>query len=91
MSHFIILLLFDGSASQRSHTLHRIFKVHVWLLDRALLSTFCLIPITFHSIVYPAKSLYSARRTQQCDYNGMSLRSHSAWFAMSGLWTRPFL
>ncbi|KAK0445647.1 uncharacterized protein EV420DRAFT_922266 [Desarmillaria tabescens] len=68
----------DGSDSQRSHTLHWIFEVHV--------NANC-----FHSIVYPAKSRYSARRTQQCGYNGMSLRSHSAWFAMSGLRTRPFL
>ncbi|PBK68665.1 hypothetical protein ARMSODRAFT_954487 [Armillaria solidipes] len=41
--------------------------------------------------LHPMKSLYSARHTQQCDHNGMSLRGHSTWFAMSGLWARPFL
>ncbi|KAK0452386.1 hypothetical protein EV421DRAFT_1768672 [Armillaria borealis] len=44
------------------------------------------------SLMCPTKSLYSARHTQQCDHNGMNLRGHSAWFAMSGrLWARPFL
>ncbi|KAK0224615.1 hypothetical protein EDD85DRAFT_234216 [Armillaria nabsnona] len=41
--------------------------------------------------MYPVKCLYSARRTQSCDHNGMSLHGHSTWLAMSGLWTRPFL
>ncbi|KAK0225149.1 hypothetical protein EDD85DRAFT_940714 [Armillaria nabsnona] len=41
--------------------------------------------------MYPVKCLYSARRTQPCDHNGMSLHGHSTWLAMSGLWTRPFL
>ncbi len=40
--------------------------------------------------MYPTRCLYSARRTQPCDQNGTSLRGHSTWQAMSGLWTRPF-